>query len=75
MDLKRSELLDEDFSLIEYIRENIVGLLLLFLTGFIIYLVDYITNINPIIYATAPGLAIQIPINNTKKLKRNKILK
>ena len=46
-----SDLSIYDFnSIINYIKNNYVQFLLLFLVFFIIYTVDYISNINTIIY-------------------------
>ncbi len=75
---------DEPFSLqslLEYIRENVVGLLLLVLAFFIIYIVDYISRINVFIFSMPspiPGLpsspaTVSIPNIKTKgKFKKIK---
>jgi hypothetical protein len=48
-------------SIIEYVSENIIGLILLLLTFVIIYLVDYISYLNSllsIVPSPVPGLQI-----------------
>lgn len=69
---------DEDFSLIDYVRENYIGLLLLVLAFFIIYLVDYISRINALIFAMPspiPGvtqtLSSQLPSVKKRIQKRH----
>lgn len=71
---------DEEYSLlyfIDYIRENYIGLLLLLLAFFIIYVVDYISRINALIFAMPspiPGISssstIQPPKLHKKKNKK-----
>ena len=63
---------------INYIKENIIGLLLLIFAVFIIYLVDHINNINAFIITTLNITGVQIPgVPNTgvvpnKPIKKNK---
>ena len=48
-------------SIVEYISENFIGLILLILAFFIIYFVDHINQLNAILYA--PQVSIpQVPI-------------
>lgn len=59
-------------SIIEYVSENVIGLLLLLLTFVIIYLVDYISYINSllnIVPSPVPGLQIN---NNNIHLNKQK---
>jgi hypothetical protein len=75
---------DEPFTLqtlLEYIHENVIGLLLLVLAFFIIYIVDYISRINALIFTMPshiPGLpsspaTVSIPNIKTKgKFKKIK---
>ena len=63
---------DEDltfYSVIQYIRENIFGLLLLILVIFIIYFVDYINRLNAFLYS------IPSPIPKVSKSLSNKFKK
>ncbi len=63
---------DEEISLFEYIRENFIGLLLLILAFFIIYLVDYISRINSLIFSIPspiPGVTNSINIQPISKRK------
>ena len=75
-----SDLSIYDFnSIIDYIKNNIIQILLLILVFFIIYTVDYISNINTILMTTSsmiPSIPqVQIPeqlINMPKRHKRTK---
>jgi hypothetical protein len=67
------------YSIIEYVTENFVGIILLILAFFIIYIVDHINNLNSIMTSSIPQLSIpqvssaQI-LNNkvkTKKVKKH----
>lgn len=69
----------EDFSfkninsIINYIKNNWFQFLLLFLVFIIIYVVDYISNINTMIFAIPtpiPGFSAS-PIQSIKKVKEN----
>lgn len=72
------ELLQESLSfnsVFEYIKNNIIGLLLLILVFFIIYFVDYINRINSALYSLPnpipiPGIVNTNPLNITKNIKR-----
>jgi|LakMenEpi03Aug12_release.lakeMendotaPanAssembly.Ray.scaffolds.fasta_scaffold863158_3 hypothetical protein len=67
---------DEDFSLyhlIDYIKDNIIGLLLLILSIFIVYIIDYITQINSLTFTMSPISNIQP--QNKIFLKKNKKFK
>jgi hypothetical protein len=51
-------------SLFQYLNENIYGLMLLVLSFFIVYFVDYISNINALMLAMSspvPGLQSSVP--------------
>jgi len=64
---------EEDINIIEYIKENYIQFLLFISVFFIIYLVDYISNINAQIFvmpSPIPGLPQpSIGINAKKKIK------
>lgn len=63
-----------DFNTImEYIKENFIGLCLFLLAFFIIYFVDYVNYLNTSLYGSAPivGIPGSPPINNlTKNMKK-----
>lgn len=48
-------------SVIEYLRENVVGLLLLVITMGIIYAVDYISRLNALIFAMPSPIPSMMP--------------
>ena len=63
-------------SIINYIKNNFIQILLLGLVFFIIYTVDYISNINTMLMtpiSMIPSMTTQIP--QIKILKRRKISK
>ncbi len=75
-----SDLSIYDFnSIINYIKNNIIQILLLILVFFIIYTVDYISNINTILMAPItmmPSQKMLTPqLNHIKIPKRRKISK
>lgn len=50
---------EKTFNILEYVKENFLGLILLAVSFLIIYFVDYINQLNNIIYLTPspiPGL-------------------
>ena len=63
-------------SVIEYVSENFIGFILLILAFFIIYFVDYINQLNAMIFTPQnpiPHLSIpQIPIAMKVKSKKGK---
>jgi hypothetical protein len=67
---------EEPFSIIQYVKENVIGLLLLLLAFCIIYWVDYISRINAMTFAMpSPIPGVQSASNNiamaiTKKTKK-----
>lgn len=40
------------FNILEYVKDNFIGLILLLISFFIIYFVDYINKLNIMIYST-----------------------
>jgi len=60
------------YSIIEYISENLVGLMLFILTFFIVYFVDYINRINSMLFAPQLPIPIKaVPIKvKSKKFKK-----
>jgi len=64
-------------SIIEYIKENFIGLLLLMLVVFIIYIVDYINRFNSLYFSSSTsipivGTSVTMPINISKMISRGK---
>ena len=55
------------YSIVQYISENFIGLLLLVLAFFIIYIVDHVNRINSILFA--PQLPVPIKVKS-KKIKK-----
>lgn len=80
--MDNTQLVNDDYftlySVIKYVRENFVGLILLLLAVLIIYIVDYISHINSLIFAMPspipgmPATANSIPIPKIKKTKKSK---
>jgi hypothetical protein len=73
---------DESFSWIDYIRENIFGILLLILAIIIICVVEYITRLNSLFFSTPspiPGITTHnspsIPLTKHLKTKGKKFKK
>jgi len=59
------------YSIMEYISENFVGLILLLSTFLIIYFVDYINRLNSVLFnPTSPNPTSQIKLKS-KKFKKN----
>lgn len=52
----------ESEKILNYIKENIIGLILLFVALLIIYFVDYVNRLNSLLYSTPS------PINNLTSL-------
>ena len=62
-------------SIINYIKDYYIQLLLLLLVPIIIYIVDYVSNINAILFgipSAIPGLSGQQQKKNIKNLGRKK---
>jgi len=58
---------DESFSLIEYISENFIGILLLVLAFIIICVVEYISRLNALIFSMPspiPGIGTTTPLSS-----------
>lgn len=55
------------YSIIQYISENFVGLMLLILAFFIIYIVDHVNRLNSMLFA--PQLPVPIKVKS-KKIKK-----
>lgn len=58
-------------NIFEIIKENVASFLLLFVVFGIIYIVDYISNINAILYSM-PVMNISSKPDNIKRPKRSK---
>jgi len=71
-----SEISDNNFSLyglLEYIKSNFVGLLLLLLAVFIVYFVDHISRINAMLFSmpsAIPSISNTIVPKKSKKIKK-----
>ena len=59
-------------NIMEIIRENVASFLLLFVVFGIIYGVDYISNINTILYSVSPAITIPSNQDTLKRRKRSK---
>ncbi len=59
-------------NIMEIIRENVASFLLLFVVFGIIYGVDYISNINTILYAVSPAINMPSKQDTVKRRKRSK---
>jgi len=65
-----------DFNYVEYISENFVGLLLFLLTFIIIYFVDYLNQLNALVYSTpSPIPGLQSTVSNLEKIKPKRKVK
>jgi len=62
------------FDILEYVKENFIGLLLLLVAFFIIYFVDYINQLNIIIYST-PVTGLTSVISSPQKISKRKFKK
>jgi len=67
---------EEPFNIYEYIKDNFIGILLLILAVFIVYFVDYINNVNMVLFQTPSPIPFAnntpvLSLMNTKQ-KRNK---
>lgn len=59
------------YSIVEYISENFIGLILLLSTFFIIYFVDYINRLNAVLFTPqSPDTIIPIKVKS-KKFKKH----
>ena len=71
-----NELVEDDsfslYSLIQYVKDNFIGLLLFVLAIFIIYFVDYISRINAAIFSVSSAIPGMPPTNNILLPKINK---
>lgn len=63
------------YSLFEYIKENLAGLLLLLLAFFIVIFVDNISRYNAIIFAMPSPIPVLTPPQPLPIIKPNKIRK
>ena len=61
------------YSISEYIKENFIGLIMLIFAFFIIYIVDYINQLNTTSFSMpvpTPGHPNMLPINMTKIISK-----
>lgn len=74
MDILTNQKDYEDFSIINFMRNNALQICLFILVFIIIYVVDYISHVNSLIFAipsTIPGLpASPIHIQKVKKISK-----
>ena len=61
--------------ILEYVKENFLGLLLLLVAFFIVYFVDYINRINIIIYSTPSQIYDLKTIMSSSKISKRKLKK
>ena len=69
---------NEQINIIEYIKENYIGLSLFIFAFFIIYFVDYINGLNALMYSTPspiPGLSNNNNNNNNVLSNKKKVKK
>jgi hypothetical protein len=52
MDNNLENAYEKTFNIIEHVKENLLGFVLLFFAFFIIYFIDYINRLNIILYST-----------------------
>ena len=75
--MNNEEMITSINSVIEYIKENFIGLLLLVFVFIIIYIVDHINRFNSIYFSSPTSIPIvgtsdTIPINISKVISREK---
>ena len=64
------------FNILEYVKDNFIGLILLSIAFFIIYFVDYINKLNIMIYSTPlPVHGLTSVISSHQKLDKKKTRK
>ena len=68
---------DDSITLFQYINDNFIGLMLLALSFFIIYFVDYISQLNAVIFSIPPSIpgiptTNNISMTNLNKTKKSK---
>jgi hypothetical protein len=64
---------EKTFNILEYVKENLLGLILLLVVFFIIYFVDYINQLNVLIYSTPSP--IPLPVASPQKISKRKFKK
>ena len=64
------------FNILEYVKDNFIGLILLLIAFFIIYFVDYINKLNIMIYSTPLQVhGLSSVISSHQKLDKKKVKK
>lgn len=66
---------EKKIDVLEYVKENFLGILLLFVAFFIVYFVDYINRINIIIYSTPSQIYDLKTIMSSSKISKRKLKK
>lgn len=66
---------EKKIDILEYVKENFLGILLLFVAFFIVYFVDYINRINIIIYSTPSQIYDLKTIMSSSKISKRKLKK
>ena len=64
--------MDDEFSIMNFIQNNIIQFLLLGLVFFIIYIVDRVTHLNNLLAAAQQQQMIKEQMKQMKKGKKNK---
>jgi uncharacterized membrane protein YcaP (DUF421 family) len=59
------------FNILQYLKENLVGILLLTLALFIIYFVDYVNQLNNLFYSNTNSVVISPGKLSKRKLKKH----
>jgi succinate dehydrogenase hydrophobic anchor subunit len=62
----------EQIDIIQYLKDNFTGIILLFLAFFIIYFVDYINRLNALIYSISSPVTIPSHILSSNKRRFKK---
>ena len=64
---------EKTFNILEYVKDNLPGLILLLVAFFIIYFVDYINQLNALIYSTPSP--IPLAVASPQKISKRKFKK
>ncbi len=67
--------MDDELSVYEYVKDNFIGLLLLFLAFIIIYVVDHVSQLNNLIFSMPLPIQSNLINLNYTKIKNKKHIK
>ena len=66
----------ETFNIIEHVKENLLGFILLLFAFFIIYFVDYINRLNSMMYSNpSPIPGLTSIVNSSQQIAKKKFKK